>query len=279
MKSNRILQIVLIGLVIVVIAVCGYLLTANSSQTKKQTQLKDTLNQSQVIYANGLAQKAALETTATTLASQLASAQALLAQSTFRSSAQSIEYDEKLYSIANASNVNITSLTSGSPSTVTVQNTTYKVTTFNLAVAGLTPDTIFKNGADDISYINSVVKNIMNFKTAIDNSPDFNTAIIKPVNISEPTPMTDATVQGLITNINSIVATQQAAAIAASTAQVTLADAGETQAQITADITTATNQIIAKTIAAATPAQITALMAQAGVPSPTGTFTISVWTY
>jgi hypothetical protein len=279
MKSNRILQIVLIGLVIVVIAVCGYLLTANSSQTKKQTQLKDTLNQSQVIYANGLAQKAALETTATTLASQLASAQALLAQSTFRSSAQSIEYDEKLYSIANASNVNITSLTSGSPSTVTVQNTTYKVTTFNLAVTGLTPDTIFKNGADDISYINSVVKNIMNFKTAIDNSPDFNTAIIKPVNISEPTPMTDATVQGLITNINSIVATQQAAAIAASTAQVTLADAGETQAQITADITTATNQIIAKTIAAATPAQITALMAQAGVPSPTGTFTISVWTY
>ena len=280
MKSNRILQVVLIGLVVVFVAAAAYIYMANSRETNKQNQLKTTINQSQAIYTNGLTQKADLETTATDLANQLASAQALLAQSTFRSSAQSIEYDQTLYSLANASNLTITSLTSGIPSVVTVQATTYKVTTFNVSVTGLTPNGIFKKGADDVSYINSVVNNIMGFKTAINTSPDFDTAIIKPVTITEPTPMTDADVDSLITNINSMVAAQQAAAITALTAQIKAAEQGtKTDDQIAADITTATNQLIAQTISADTPAVITALVAKAGVPAPTATLTINVWTY
>ena len=76
MKSNRILQIVLIGLVVVFAVAAGYLFSANSSASGKQTQLKSTLNQDQVLYTKGLAQKADLETTAADLAGQLAAAQA-----------------------------------------------------------------------------------------------------------------------------------------------------------------------------------------------------------
>ena len=59
----------------------------------------------------------------------------------------------------------------------------------------------------------------------------------------------------MLDNINSQVAAQPAiaAAIKALTAQITLADAGETSDQITADVTAATAKLIAQTIAAASP--------------------------
>ena len=79
------MQIVLIGLVVVFVVAAGYLFSAGSSVSGKQTQLKSTLNQDQVLYTKGLAQKTDLETTAADLAGQLAAAQASAAASAFRS--------------------------------------------------------------------------------------------------------------------------------------------------------------------------------------------------
>ena len=280
MKSNRILQIVLVGLVVVFVAVAAYIYTANSSETKKQTQLKNTLNQSQVIYANGLAQKAALQTTATDLASQLASAKALLAQSSFRSSAESIEYDRTLYSLAGASKLNVTSLTSSAPSSITDQGTTYKVTTFTVNVAGVVPAAIFGKSADDTTYINSVVNNINAYLQAIIAAPDFNTAVVPTVNFTVPPTMTDDQVQSEITTINGFVTAQQQTAIDALTLQIQTANAATlTPDQISALVQKATDDLIAQTIKNATPAQLAMLITRAGVPAPTAVITINVWTY
>jgi hypothetical protein len=280
MKSNKILQIVLVGLVVVFVAAAAYIYTANSSETKKQNQLKTTLNQSQVIYANGLAQKDALQTTAADLASQLADAKALLAQSSFRSSAESIEYDRTLYSLAGASKLNVTALTSGAPSSITDQGTTYKVTTFTVNVVGVVPAAIFGKSADDTTYINSVVNNINAYLQAIIADPDFNTAVIPTVNFSVPPPMSDADVQSLIANINSVVAGQQAAAIAALTAQIQTANAATlTPDQISALVKKATDDLVAQTIKNATSAELAMLITRAGVPAPTAVITINVWTY
>jgi len=279
MKSNRILQIVLVGLVVVFVAVAAYIYTTNSSETKKQNQLKSTLNQSQVIYANGLAQKAALQTTSTGLANQLASAKALLAQSSFRSSAESIEYDRTLYSLAAASKLNVTSLTSSAPSSMIDQGTTYKVTTFTVNVVGVVPVAIFSKSADDTAYINSVVNNLNGYLESIIASPDFNTAIIPNVNFAVPPAMTDDQVQAEISTINGFVSTQQKTAIDALTLQIQTANATLPSDQVTALVTSAVNDLIAQTIKNATPAQLAMLLTRAGVPSPSAVITINVWTY
>jgi hypothetical protein len=280
MKSNRILQIILVGLVIVFVAVAAYIYTANSSETKKQSQLKSTLNQSQVIYANGLAQKAALQTTATGLANQLASAKALLAQSSFRSSAESIEYDRTLYGLAANSKLNITSLTSSAPSSMVDGGTTYKVTTFVVTVQGVVPTAIFSKTADDTTYINSVVSNINGYLQSIIADPNFNTAVIPNVNFTVPPTFTDDQVQAEISTINGFVTTQQQAAITALTAQIQAANAATlTPDQISALVTSAVNDLIAQTIKNSTVAQLAMLITRAGVPSPTAVITINVWTY
>ena len=280
MKSNKILQIVLVGLVVVFVAAAAYIYTTNSSETKKQNQLKSTLNQSQVIYANGLAQKEALQTTATDLANQLANAKALLAQSSFRSSAESIEYDRTLYALAGASKLNVTALTSGAPSSITDQGTAYKVTTFTVNVVGAVPAAIFSKSAEDTTYINSVVNNINAYLQAIIAAPDFNTAVIPTVNFSVPLAMTDDQVQAEITTINGFVTAQQQAAIDALTLQIQTANAATlTPDQISALVTSAVSDLVAQTIKSATPAQLAMLLTRAGIPTPTAVITINVWTY
>jgi hypothetical protein len=264
---------------VVFVAVAAYIYTTNSSETKKQNQLKSTLNQSQVIYANGLAQKAALQTTSTGLANQLASAKALLAQSSFRSSAESIEYDRTLYSLAAASKLNVTSLTSSAPSSMIDQGTTYKVTTFTVNVVGVVPVAIFSKSADDTAYINSVVNNLNGYLESIIASPDFNTAIIPNVNFAVPPAMTDDQVQAEISTINGFVSTQQKTAIDALTLQIQTANATLPSDQVTALVTSAVNDLIAQTIKNATPAQLAMLLTRAGVPSPSAVITINVWTY
>jgi hypothetical protein len=279
MKSNKILQIVLVGLVVVFVAIAAYIYMTNSSETKKQTQFKNTLNQSQVIYANGLAQKAALQTTATSLASQLADAKALLAQSSFRPSAESIEYDRTLYSLAGASKLNVTSLTSVAPSSIIDQGTAYKVTTFTINVTGVVPSAIFGKSAEDTTYINSVVNNINAYLKSIIADPSFNTAIIPTVSFSVPPTMTDDQIQSEIATINGFVTAQQKTAIDALTAQIQAANAALPPDQVTALVTSAVSDLIAQTIKSATPAQLAMLITRAGVPTPTAVITINVWTY
>lgn len=278
MKLNRILQIVLVVLVIVFAAAAAYIYAANSSEASKQKQLKNTLNQSQVIYANGLAQKGALQTTATTLASQLADAKASLAQSSFRSSVESIDYDRLLYGLAGASKLNITSLTSSAPSSITDGSTAYKVTTFTLTVTGMVPSSIFSKASDDTDYINLVMDNINAFLQSVENSPDFNTAIIPTVNFTTPPSMTDDQVQALIANIDSMVEAQQATAITTLTQQIQAANIGTlTPDQINDLVTKAVNDLVAQTLKSDTPAQLAMLLTRANIPTPAAVININIW--
>jgi len=120
MKSNKMLQIILVVLVVVFFGSGWvYFYSANSSELKKQTQLKNTLSLSQTTYKNGLTQKAALENTGVDLANQLAAAKALLAAAHFRSSAESIDYDGLIYALAGTAKVRVTSLTASAPTAIT----------------------------------------------------------------------------------------------------------------------------------------------------------------
>jgi len=280
MKSNRILQIVLVVLIVVFAAAAGFLYKSNSSEVNRQKGLKDNLTKNEAAYNSGLAQKAALEKTATDLANQLASAKSLLAGIHFRPSSESIEYDRILYSIADANKLRVTNITTAPPGSISELNNTYQVTSFNVTVEGLSPDAIFSAAKDDRDYIAGVISNLLAFSNAVAASPDFDTAIIQPVSITIPSAMADAEIQSEIDGINAKIASELKDAIATLTAQIQADNADTlTSAQITALVQTETDKLVAETLKAKSADEVKALVQQANIQSPSATFTINVWTY
>jgi hypothetical protein len=280
MKSNRILQIVLVVLIVVFAAAAGFLYKSNSSEVNRQKGLKDNLTKNEAAYNSGLAQKAALEKTATDLANQLASAKSLLAGVHFRPSSESIEYDRILYSIADANKLRVTNITTAPPGSISELNNTYQVTSFNVTVEGLSPDAIFSATKDDQDYIAGVISNLLAFSNAVAASPDFDTAIIQPVSINIPSAMTGAEIQSEIDGINAKIALELKDAIATLTAQIQADNADTlTPAQITALVQTETDKLVAETLKAKSADEVKALVQQANIQSPSATFTINVWTY
>ena len=280
MKSNRKFQLVLLAIIVIFVAAAGFLYMSNSSELKRKTQVTDNLTKSQATYNSGLAQKAALAKTATDLASQLASAKTLLAQTHFRSSSESVEYDRILYSIADAAALQLTSLSATAPADVHELNNTYQLTTFSLMVEGLSPDGIFSSPADDTAYNDTVVKNILDFMNKISTSPDFDTANIQSVNISVPKTMTGADIQTEIDGINTKIAAEIKTQIDTLAAQIKADNATTlTQDQINTLINTETAQLVATTLTAKTADEVKALVAQANIARPSATITINIWTY
>ena len=280
MKSNRILLLILIAIIIVFGAMAGYLYTANNAEIKNQTQLKDTIATDQLTISKGITQKATLEQEAADIADQLASAKASLAGIHFRPAVESLEYDRILYSIADAASVRVTNLTATSPGNIKEENNTYQITTFTVTVEGLSPDVIFKSPGDDTSYLDAVINNILNFTNKIAASPDFDTAVIQSVDITESAPMTAADIQGLIDGINNKIAAEIQDQISALTAQIQTDNTDTlTQEQIDALIKTETAGLVAKTLTAKTADEIKVMVDEASIKRPSAVITIVIWTY
>jgi len=261
MKSNRILQLVLVALIVVFLGAAGLLYAADSKEGTRQEELTGAIAKNQAILNNGLAEKAAKEKEATDLASQLAGARALLAQTDFLASVESIEYDRILFAIADTAKLQVTSLVATAPLDIKEKDTTYQLTTFTVTVAGKTPTIIFKTASDSTTYITGTVNNILAFVNEVATGNDFNTAVLQSVNISAPEPMTDAEIVALIEGINSLVR-----------AQLTEAEIqGKTEEQIVA--------LVSQKLAAKTPEGIKALLEQAGIVKPSAVITIKIWTY
>ena len=280
MKSNRILLLVLLALIIVFGLVAGYLYTTNNNEITNQAQLKNNIAKDQVTINKGITQKADLDKAAADIASQLESAKAAFAAITFRSDAQSIEYDRILYAIANTVKVRITALAAAPPTDIKEGNNTYQLTKFTVTVEGLSPDGIFAAPADDTAYLGSVVTNILNFNNKIATSPDFDTAVIQSVNITEPKPMNAGDIQGLIDGINTKIAAGLKDEIEALDTKIRTENADTlTTEQIDALIKTETDKLIAATLAAKTPEEIKVLVDEAGIQRPSAVITINIWTY
>jgi hypothetical protein len=96
----------------------------------------------------------------------------------FPSLVESIEYDEALFAFAQANNLEIASLGVTEPIKKNVGGITYLTTSFSLKVRG--------EVADILDFINTIV-----------NDDDFQTAIIKPVSVLVPRPLTEQEKEGL----------------------------------------------------------------------------------
>jgi hypothetical protein len=267
----------LVVLVVIFAAAAWFIYTANSSEQKKQTTLKNQLAQSQLTYKSGLAQKTTLDKTSADLATQLAAAKVLLANAHFRTAAESIEYDQIIYALAAAANVKVTTLTASAASVIQEQNTTYQMTTFTLNVEGFSPDAIFATSADDTAYITSIYNNILDLVAKINASPDFDTTTIQSISIARPAPMTDADIQAMISGINGVITQENQDAINKLTEQTKIDNSDLTQPEIDALVKTAVDKLIADALKAQTPDQIKVLLDQAGIATPSSVITINVW--
>ena len=280
MKSKRILQLILLVLIVVFVAAAGFIYTKKSSEIQRQTALTNSLNQKQAAYNKGLVEKAALNKTADDLAAQLAGAKTLFSGNNFLSSAESINYDQILYSLAAASNLQVTSLNAAPPTDIQELNNTYQLAVFTVSVQGISPSTIFQKVADDSAYNDSVVNNILAFTDSINAHANFGTAVIPSINLTVPAPMTDTDIQSLISGINTRIAAEIKDDITALTTKIQTDNAGSlTKTQIDALVKTETDKLIAQRLAAKTPDQIATLVGQSGLPGPTAVITINIWIY
>jgi hypothetical protein len=280
MKSNRILQIILLVLIVIFVAVGGFIYAADSKEKNQHVALNDEINKNQAILTRSLTDKTAKEKEAADLESQLASAKAMLNKADFRASVQSIEYDKILFSIADGAKLQITGLTATPSVDIKEKDATYQLTTFTVSVIGLTPDAVFSSTSDSAAYINSVATNVLDFVNKVTTSTDFDTAAIQSVDITAPEPMSDSEIKGLIKQVNDMVEKELSDQIEALTEEIQTENEDTlTSEEIDALIATKTAELIQKTLNNKTTDQVRALVERVNLEKPSATITIKIWTY
>ena len=261
MKSNKLLAFILAGIIIIALAGAGLLYFADMKEQDKQDSLNSQIASAQATIARSSQQKAEKQAEAVALAAQLVEAKALLAQTGFRSSAESIEYDRLLFQIATDTQLQVNSISATAPLDLKEGNITYRQTTFTVSLEGLAPGVIFSSPVDSTSYINGVVDHILAYVNTLATSPDFDTAQIQSVNISSPEPMTVDEIASMVESINSQVESEL----------TEMEKAGKTEIEIAV--------LVQSKLAAKTSAEIARLMADAGLEKPTAAITIKIWTF
>lgn len=174
----------LILIVGVLVIALGSLYMLYRGQLAEQEQLNDALSLAQATVPKLAVDRANLESTLTELEDKLVQATSRLktAKAAFpTSSVESIEVDELLFQIADAWDLDITSLTASEPGDediavevedIEVADVAYSVTPFTVAVKGEVTD-------------------ILDFINAIVTHEDFITATVEAVNIMVPEPLTE----------------------------------------------------------------------------------------
>jgi len=261
MKTKRILQLTLLALVVIFAGAAVSVYAANSKEVKRQADLNLAIAQSEATFNRSLEQKAAKAQEATALTNELNTAMATLDAIDFRASAESIEYDRLLFSLADGSKLQVVGLGASKPVDRKEGGTVYQVTSFTVTVEGKTPGVFFQSSGDSTNYVNNMVKSILDFVNSVVTSADFDTAIIQSVNISAPKPMTNEEVQDMNTRIKD-------------TVKGKLTET-ETENKTEEEI----SQLVESKLAAMTADEIQVLMAQAGLEKPSSVITIEIWTY
>ena len=163
-------------------------------QASKRQEAEDMLAQARAEVPLLLSHKAGLEAELSQMEGDLAQWQSQIAQlelelsqtiselgqilTRFPSSIESIEYDEMLFTFAQKHNLKITSLNATEPASEQIEDVIYSTTSFALSMEG--------EVADILDFVNTIVT---------DN--DFLTAIMEPIQIDVPKPLTEMQKEGL----------------------------------------------------------------------------------
>jgi type II secretory pathway pseudopilin PulG len=205
MKISKV-TIIILGIVIVAAASAyfymAYLRNLDEQATVKAQMAKDqaTLAQLSAERENWQAQLVQVREQLAQKTQGLSAAQAELtsARNAWPAKrAESIEYDETLFELADGWNLAVTVVQAGEPSAVNASGITLATSTFQVALTGMPVTTAFEEAADYQNYVYEVVDNILGFITTLAEDEAFATAKIDVVSMAVPPMLTTEALEGM----------------------------------------------------------------------------------
>jgi hypothetical protein len=171
-----------------------------SRQGGEQEQLKAQIAANQVTLVGLIKEKESWQSQLAELQDELAERQSALAEANLafsqartgwpESAAESIEYDEKLFEIADAWNLDITVVKAVEPTEETTQGVTFITTTFTVDVKGKLRDELSNTDVEYREYLYKTVDDILAFLHAVVRDNYFASAGMKQVSMQVPEPLT-----------------------------------------------------------------------------------------
>jgi hypothetical protein len=183
MKISKTALIVLgIGIFILAFAILFFLY---SGQSGEQEQLNNRLATTQGLLPGLIAEKEDVTGQLAQQQADLDKASAALdkSEARFPKSAESIEYDETIFKLAEQSGLLIVELGTSEPTKEAVKgaDVSYEVSTFTVVLWNA--DSAPGNAAEFELYIDQTVDKVLNFVHLVATTPDFGVATIKVVSI------------------------------------------------------------------------------------------------
>lgn len=170
-----------------------------SRQGDEQEQLKSKIAANQAALVGLIKERESWQSQLLNLQDELAQRQDALTEANLAlsqaaagwpTSAESIEYDEKLFAMADAWNLEITMVTAVEPTEIKVEGITFTVSSFNMEVKGKPRDELSRTYAEYREYLYKTVDDILAFVHTIVNDKDFASAGIELVSMQVPLPLT-----------------------------------------------------------------------------------------
>ena len=178
-----------------------FLFLMYSRQLDEQEQLKSRLETNVATLPKLVAERENWQSQLVKLQNELAQRQSALneaneqlrqATTGWPTSAESIEYDEKLFEIANAWNLDITVVTAAAAEEERIEGISFMVASFTVEVRGkLVTIADFEEAADYQEYIDDTVDDILAFIHTVASDKNFDSARIQLVDLGVPEPLTD----------------------------------------------------------------------------------------
>jgi hypothetical protein len=195
MKLSKI-TIVILGVVVLGVA-AGLLYMQHAKQQDEQAQLRAKIAANQATVSRLAAEGENWQAQLTRLQGQIAQKKAAVttanmsltaAKAEWPNDAQSIEYDEAIFGLADSWNLDISAISAGEPAAKQVQGIGFTNTTFTVTVTGkaLAADQAFDDTQKYQAYLDQVVGNILGFINVLAKDAKFSHAQIDTVSLSVP---------------------------------------------------------------------------------------------
>jgi len=187
MKFGRAAQLVLaIGIFAVGII---FLYRMNLERQAAQEGLHTQLAAAQLLLPKLTSEKEDLESQLTRLQNNLVEARSAIGEgkSKYPDNIESIEYDQKLFQMAQDRSLEVIRLTASEPGNKNVEDVAFTNTSFEVEVAGEALDSPPADEEEFREYVNGVLIDILAFINGIAVGEEFITATVESVDISVPT--------------------------------------------------------------------------------------------
>ena len=199
MKLSKTIWIVL-GVAIFIIGFV-VLYMSYSRQVSEQDQLRREVATNQATFSKLVTERESWESQLVKLQDELTQRQNALTEANLALSqaktgwpdkAESIEYDEKLFEMADACNLDITIVTADEPAEEEVEDITFVTATFTVTITGKPREAgkLSKTDVEYREYLYKTVDDILAFVHTIVKDKNFASAGINLVNMTVPEPLT-----------------------------------------------------------------------------------------